>query len=143
MATAAAVAVVVGTGVSVAGQAKAASAQREAGRVSAASQKVEDASRLRQQARQARIQRARIAAAAEASGAGESSAEFGAISALQTQVASNVARVSGQQKTTEALTRLSGDVAQGRTTQALGQAITSVGSFAFSQTGGFDNLFKD
>ena len=54
MAVTAGIAAVVGTVVSVKGQRDAASAQKEAGKITAASQKGQDAANLRKQARQAR-----------------------------------------------------------------------------------------
>lgn len=140
MSTAAAVTAIVGLGVQVATSAKQADIQEEAGEVQSATQQAEDASRLRVQARQARVERARILQASETAGGG--SREGGAISSLSTQLSANQARVSGQQQSADILGGLSQDLAQTQVTKAAGQTIQSIGVAAFDKFGGFDNLFK-
>lgn len=142
MSTAAAVAIVVGTAVSIDATRDAAKASKERNKVQTASQKAQDSAALRQQARQERIRRAKILQAGENTGSGASSREVGSIAALQTQVAANVGRVEGQQKTAEGIGKLNQDIADSQVQKGLGQGIKSIGSSAFSTTGGFDNLFK-
>jgi len=141
MSTAAAVAIVAGTAVSIDASNKASSAAKEKGRVMSASQRIEDAATMRKQAREARIQRARIAQASENIGTGGSSQELGAQSSLSSQVGANTARIGGQQLVAEGITSLNKDIASAQTQGAIGQGISSLGSTAFSATGGFDNLF--
>lgn len=143
MSTAAAIAIVAGTAVNVVGQQKAASATKEAGRVSNAQQKTNDAAALRKQAREARVQRSRILAQAEATGGGGGSGAAGAISSISTQLGGSVANVAGQQNTANAITSLNQDAADARVLSAFGQAASSLGGQAFQATGGFDKLFGD
>jgi hypothetical protein len=128
----------VGVAITVDASRKAAKAQKEQGKVQAASQKIEDASRLRKQAREARIQRARILAQSEATGATGSSAQGGALSSLGTQLNTNVSRVAGQAQTADALTELNSDLADAKLQGAYGSAIASVGNAG----GGLNNLFE-
>ena len=143
MAITAAATAIVGTAASIKSSRDAASAQRERGRVISASQRSEDAARLREHARAARRERARILQTSETLGIAGSSAETGAISALQTQVSANVARVSGQQKTAEGVSSLNQDLADAQVLGTLGRGVQSLGSQSFSAAGGFDNLFRD
>jgi len=129
-----------GSAVQFKGQRDAAKAQEEIGEVNTASQQSDDRAKLRTQARQSRIQRAKIEQAAETSGGG--SRESGAISSLSTQLSANVSRVSGQQQTALGISKLSGDVADARLLSAAGGAIKSVGAAGFQNAGGFDNLFS-
>ena len=78
MSVVAAVTAVVGLAVSVDAKNDAKRAAKEKGKVLNASQKIEDASNLRKQAREARIQRSRILQASEEAGGG--SRETGSIS---------------------------------------------------------------
>lgn len=142
MSTAAAVAIVVGTAVSIDATRDAAKASKERNKVQTASQKAQDSASLRQQARQERIRRAKILQAGENTGTSGSGREVGSIAALRTQVSANEARVAGQQNTAEGIGELNQDIADSQVQQALGQGIKSIGSSAFSATGGFDNLFK-
>ncbi len=141
MSTVAAVAAVVGTVASMQASSKQARLQKEAGAVSTAAQKAEDAAQLRRQAREARVQRARISQQAETSGGG--SREAGAISSLSTQLGAQQGRIAGQQATAESLSGINNQIAQAGVTKAVGQALQSVGSYSFEKSGGFDNLFKD
>lgn len=141
MSTVAAVAAVVGTVTSISASQRQARLAEEAGEVSTASQKIEDAAQLRKQAREARVQRARILQASETTGSG--SRESGAISSLSTQLGEQQGRVAGQQATAEGLSGLNTGIAKAGVTKSLGQSVQSIGSYAFEKTGGFDNLFKD
>lgn len=140
MSVVAAVATVAGLGISVTQANRQAKIQKEAGAVSSAAQKNEDASKLRSQARAARVQRSKILQAAESQGGG--SRESGAISSLSTQLGEQQGRVSGQQATAETLGGLSQQIADSRVTQQAGSVLQQVGASAFNTTGGFDNLFK-
>lgn len=115
--------------------------QKEQGRVSAAAQKIEDASRLRKQAREARIQKARILQASEESGGG--SRESGAISSLGTQLGANQGRMAGQQNTANTMTGLNQDLANSNKNIALSNSIKGLGMQAFNTAGGFDTLFGE
>lgn len=143
MSTAAAVAIVVGTAVSIDASRKSAVASKEKGQVMSAQQRVQDRSTQRQAARAARIKQSQIAQAAETSGVAGSSSEASAQASLSTQVAANQARISGQQLGAANITSLNADMADAQVQGAIGAGITSVGSFAFSASGGFDSLFKD
>ena len=143
MSTAAAIAFVAGTAISLKGTADAASASKERGKIQTASQRNEDVSRNRQAARQARIKRAQIEQAAEGLGTSASSSTGGAVGSLSTQVSENKARLEGQQLTAQAISKQNQNVSDAQVTQAFGGAVSSVASAAFSATGGFDNLFKD
>lgn len=138
----AAAAFVVGTAVSVSANRKSAAAQKEQGKVQGASQKIEDASRLRKQAREARVTRARVLAQSEATGSSGSSREGGALASLGTQLNANIGRVAGQAQTADALTGLNSDIANAQVQAAVGSTISSIGMTGFQGQGGFDNLFK-
>ena len=143
MSTAAAVAIVAGTAVTIDAGRKSAAAAKEKGQVISAQQRVQDRSTQRQAARAARIKQAQIEQAAESSGVTGSSSATSAQASLSTQVAANQARISGQQLGAASVTNLNADMADAQVQATLGAGITSVGSAAFSATGGFDNLFKD
>lgn len=140
MSIVAALTAVVGLGISVSASAEQAGLTKEAGKITTASQKIEDAANIRRQAREARIQRARILQAAEESGGG--SRESGAISSLSTQLSEQKGRVAGQQATAETLSGINTGIAKAGVTKSLGGVVKAVGSFAFTESGGFDNLFK-
>jgi hypothetical protein len=143
MSTGAAIAFIVGTAVQLKGQREAAEARKEQGKIKTASQRNEDVSRARQDARQARIKKAQIEQSAENLGTSDSSTTSTAIGSLSTQVSENKARLEGQQLTAQALSKQSQNAADAQVTQTLGSGIASTASSAFSQSGGFDNLFKD
>ncbi len=142
-ATVAAGAVVVGTALSIDASRDQAKLTKEKGKQQAAQQRVQDRSTQRQAARSARIKQSQIAQAAETSGVAGSSSEASAQASLSTQVAANQARISGQQLGAANITSLNADMADAQVQGAIGAGITSVGSFAFSASGGFDSLFKD
>ena len=143
MTVVAAVAAVAGLAVSVDANEKQASASRERGRVSGAAQRIEDNKNLREQARKTRIRQAQIDAASETQGTSGSSSSIGASSVLNTQVSSNVSRVSGQQLASQGISNLNSDIANAQNRGAIGGAISNIGTSAFDKLGGFDNLFKD
>lgn len=140
MSTVSAVAAVVGVAISADASMDAKEAREEANAVSSASQKNEDAAKLRQQARAARVQRSKILQASEAQGGG--SRESGAISSLSTQLGEQQGRIGGQQKTAQALGGLNQDLANANTQAAAGKTISSISMNAFETSGGFDNLFN-
>ena len=137
-----ATAAVVGTAVSLDASRDAAEASKERGQVASASQKNRDAAAIRQQAREERIRRAKIAQVSVATGTSGSSREFGATSALQTQFSASAGNVAGQQKTAEGISGLNQDIADANVRGAAGGALKSLGSMTFNAAGGFDNLFK-
>lgn len=139
----AAVAVGAGTAISIDASRDQAKIAKEKGKQQSAQQRVQDRSTQRQAARSARIKQSQIAQAAETSGVAGSSSEASAQASLSTQVAANQARISGQQLGAANITSLNADMADAQVQGAIGAGITSVGSFAFSASGGFDDLFKD
>jgi len=139
MSTVAAVAAVVGTVASMQASSKQARLQKEAGAVSTAAQKAEDAAQLRRQAREARVQRARISQQAETSGGG--SREAGAISSLSTQLGAQQGRLAGQQATAESLSGINNQIAQTQELAAFGGALTVLG-MSSGAAKGFENLFE-
>tara|TARA_R110000823_G_C15952958_1_gene502551 strand:- start:30164 stop:30595 length:432 start_codon:yes stop_codon:yes gene_type:complete len=143
MSTVAAIAVVAGAAIQYDASRTQAAAQEERGRVQSASQKVKDRSNLRQQAREARVQRARIQQQAEATGTSGSSKEGGALGSLSTQLSASQGSVAGQANTANVVTGLNSDIASAQKQAALGSLVQSAGSYGFEKTGGFDNLFGD
>lgn len=85
---------------------KSAKAQREAGRVQAASQKLADRAALRQRMRETRMRQAQIEQAANNVGSGTSSGAMGAFGALSTMYAANVAQQKSQAVAADAMTAL-------------------------------------
>ena len=101
-----ALAVTAATGIKQAAQArKAARAQREASEISTASQQIQDRAERRKALREARIRRAIIENSAVQSGAEGSSGEFGATSALQSNVGASIANQTSQSLASRGITR--------------------------------------
>ena len=75
---------------------KAAGAQKEASAIAEAQRKNEEMDQRRQQIRQQRIRAAQIEQGAANQGASDSSGELGSLSALSSNVASNLATMSGR-----------------------------------------------
>lgn len=121
----------------------AASAARERNRVATASQQNQDTAALRRQARQARIQRARMLAASESIGAGGSSAQTGGVASLAQQSASGAANIASQQHTAGVIGGLNQDIAGSQQRAGYGQVVSGIGNQVFQAKGGFDNLFRN
>lgn len=108
-----------GTVVTAAGQAKTAKAQKKRSQLESRQQRIE-------QARQARIERARIQQAGIGSGAGlESSSVVAGASNVATQARSNTAFI-------DQIEGLNQRIASGQSTAAIGQGISSLGGAALS-----------
>lgn len=114
------------TAVNVAGQYQQYKGQKKAGEINEAQGKIEDQSRVRQQAREMRRRQAQILQASENLGSVGSSREVGGIANLQQQASANLARMAGQQKAIQGLSKANQDIASGQLTSALGQAVGSV-----------------
>lgn len=142
MSIAAAVAFIGGTAISVDANKASQRAQKRAADTTSAAQRNQDASALRQQAREARRERARIQQVSQNLGTSGSSKEIGAVGAISNQIATSFANVSAQQITANAVSKENQKMASAQTLGMYGQIVSQVGSAAFSQTGGFDNLFS-
>ncbi len=141
MSIAAAVAFVAGTAISVDANKASQRAQKRAADTTSAAQHNQDAAALRQQAREARRERARIQQVSDNLGTSGSSKEIGATGAISNQIATSFANVSAQQITANAVSKENQKMASAQTLGMYGQIVSQVGMAAFSQTGGFDNLF--
>lgn len=117
-------------------QKNAARAQREASDVNQAQQKNQEMEARRQQIRQQRIRAAQVEQAAANTGVSNSSGEIGSISALATNVGSNMAQLSSQASAAQGIGQANQNVADsiGRAQdwQMFGQLSGSVGSLASS-----------
>lgn len=143
MSIAAAVAFVVGTAIQVDANKSAQRASKRRAATEAAAQANSDRAALRQQAREARKQRAQIIQVSENLGTGGSSRETGAVADLTQQQAASYANVSAQQLAVAGINKESNKIAKANTQAQYGQALQQAGASAFGQTGGFDNLFKN
>ena len=99
----AAIATVIGTGVSVHQAGEARSASNKAKDVSAAQAKAKESDTTRQEIRQERVRRAQIVASAANSGVSSGSSETGSLSALGTLTGGNIAFRTGAGKANEAV----------------------------------------
>lgn len=143
MSIAAAVAFVAGTAIQVDANKASQRASKRQRETTAASQKNQDAAALRQKVREQRIKQAQIAQASEGLGVSGSSMQTGATSSLAQQTAGSFANVSAQQMTVAGINRESDKIASAQTRAGYGKIVSDVGSFAFSQMGGFDALFGE
>lgn len=142
MSIAAAVAFVAGTAITIDANKASQRASKRAAETKTASQKNADAAALRQQAREARRERAKIVQISENLGTSGSSGEIGATGSISGQVASSFANVSSQQMAAAGITAEQNKAADANLKAGYGQVLSSVGSQAFSATGGFDKLFS-
>lgn len=142
MSIGAAIAFVVGTAIQVDANKASQRAQKRRAQTTSAAQKNADSAALREQARETRRQQARILQVSENLGTSGSSKEIGAVQSAQQQQATGFATVSAQQLASAGISRENQKIADANFKASIGQAVQQAGSSAFSQTGGFDNLFK-
>ena len=116
--------------------------QQEAQDISTAQQKSVDLANRRQQIREERIRRAQIEQAAANQGAGGSSGEAGAISALGSQVGSNIASINqGQVAAVGISNAMSAAAGHGQKAQ-VAQGVASLSGTIFQASGGFGTIFS-
>lgn len=130
------------TAYSVNEQRKAGKAQQEGQDIATAQQKSIDLANRRQQIREERIRRAQIEQAASNQGAGGSSGEAGAISALGSQVGSNVASISQGQKAAEGIGSAMSKAAGATQRAQVAQGVASLSGTIFQASGGFGSIFS-
>lgn len=121
--------------------------QKKAGQESKARNAAQAASERRQQIREARVRAARIQQAGENTGTAGSSAEFGALGAINTQLQSNTAfnvgQVSSANRTSDFLQNAADfntQMQQELASAAVGKTVSDIGSSIFSASGGFSNF---
>ena len=115
--------------------------QQEAQDISTAQQKSVDLANRRQQIREERIRRAQIEQAAANQGAGGSSGEAGAISALGSQMGANIASINQGQKAAEGIgNAMSAAAGHGQKAQ-VAQGVASLSGTIFQASGGFESIF--
>lgn len=130
------------TAYSIEEQRKAGKAQQEGQDIATAQQKSVDLANRRQQLREERIRRAQIEQAAANQGAGGSSGEAGAISALGSQVGSNVASISQGQKAAEGIGNAMSAAAGSTQRAQVSQGVASLSGTIFQGAGGFGSIFS-
>lgn len=115
--------------------------QQEAQDISTAQQKSVDLANRRQQIREERIRRAQIEQAAANQGAGGSSGEAGAISALGSQVGSNIASINQDQKAAEGIGNAMSAAAGSAQRAQVAQGVANLSGTIFQASGGFGSVF--
>ena len=121
---------------------QAAKKQQEAQDISTAQQKSVDLANRRKQIREERIRRAQIEQAAANQGAGGSSGEAGAISALGSQMGANIASINqGQMAAAGISNAMSAAAGHGQKAQ-VAQGVASLSGTIFQGAGGFDSIFS-
>lgn len=123
-------------------QKKAGKAQQEGQDIATAQQKSIDLANRRQQLREERIRRAQIEQAAANQGAGGSSGEAGAISALGSQVGSNIASISQGQVAAEGISSAMSRAAGATQRAQVAQGVASLSGTIFQASGGFGSIFS-
>jgi len=132
-AIAAVIASVVSAGASIVGSKQAADAQEEQNEIQSAQQKMNDVSSARRKVKEARVARARLMQSSDAFGTTGSSGEAGALSGLNTQLAGNLARQTGQANTANALSAVSQDLADKQFITGSIGAVAGVAQSIFTQ----------
>ena len=132
-AIAAVIATVVSAGASIVGSKQAADAQEEQNEIQSAQQKMNDVSSARRKVKEARVARARLMQSSDAFGTTGSSGEAGALSGLNTQLAGNLARQTGQANTANALSAVSQDLADKQFITGSIGAVAGVAQSIFTQ----------
>tara|TARA_R110001592_G_C12860599_1_gene722794 strand:+ start:292 stop:759 length:468 start_codon:yes stop_codon:yes gene_type:complete len=132
-AIAAVIASIVSVGASVVGSKQAADAQEEQNEIQSAQQKMNDVSAARRKVKEARVARARLMQSSDAFGTTGSSGEAGALSGLNTQLAGNLARQTGQANTANALSAVSQDLADKQFITGSIGAVAGVAQSIFTQ----------
>ena len=120
---------------------QAAKKQQEAQDISTAQQKSVDLANRRKQIREERIRRAQIEQAASNQGAGGSSGEAGAISALGSQVGSNIASISQGQVAATGISNAMSRAASATQRSQVAQGVASLSGTIFQASGGFGSIF--
>tara|TARA_Y100001973_G_scaffold106665_1_gene186296 strand:+ start:17081 stop:17608 length:528 start_codon:yes stop_codon:yes gene_type:complete len=115
----------------------AADAREEAGKISGAQQQIQQRRGTRQAIREERIRRARIMQAAESTGVGGSSGQFGSTAALSTLTGTNVANQRGQAAAARGIGAANQRAADAQSTGQMWGAIGQVSGSVFSAAGGF------
>lgn len=115
--------------------------QQEAQDISTAQQKSVDLANRRQQIREERIRRAQIEQAAANQGAGGSSGEAGAISALGSQVGSNVASINQGQVAAAGISNAMSRAAGATQRAQVAQGVANLSGTIFQASGGFGSIF--
>lgn len=123
-------------------QKKAGKAQQEGQDIATAQQKSIDLANRRQQLREERIRRAKIEQAAANQGVGGSSGEAGAISALGSQVGSNIASISQGQVAANGISSAMSRAAGATQRAQVAQGVASLSGTIFQASGGFGSIFS-
>lgn len=121
---------------------KAADKQQEAQDIATAQQQSVDLANKRQQLREERIRRAQIEQASVNQGVGGSSGEAGAISALGSQVGSNIASISQGQLAATGISNAMSAAASSTQRAQVAQGVASLSGTIFQGAGGFDSIFS-
>jgi len=122
---------------------EAAEEEQKAREQQAAGEKIQLAESRRQQIRQERVRRSQILQRAENLGVGKSSGETGAVGSLATQTAGALGFQFGQGKVAEAVTRSLSKASEASTDASTFAAVAGLSNTIFSQSGGFETIFKD
>lgn len=117
-------------------QKDAAAEQKEANKIKTAQQKAADLAAIRQKAREARIRRAQIIAAAEGAGVSGSSGESGAISGVTQNFGIQTAFQAGQAQASQAISVHMNEAAKYETDASRWQTIGTISNSVFGATSG-------
>lgn len=126
---------------SIAEQRKAGKAQQEGQDIATAQQKSVDLANRRQQLREERIRRAQIEQAASNQGAGGSSGEAGAISALGSQMGANIASINQGQLAASGISNAMSRAAGATQRAQVAQGVANLSGTIFQASGGFESVF--
>lgn len=127
---------------------RATSAQKEASNIAEAQRKNEEMDQRRQQVRQQRIRAAQIEQGAANQGASDSSGELGSLSALSSNVASNLATMSGRSAAASGIYSANQRALDAQSAAQTAGAIGQIGGLAMNLAApkageGLANLFSD
>lgn len=127
---------------------RAAGAQKEASDIAEAQRKNEEMDQRRQQVRQQRIRAAQIEQGAANQGASDSSGELGSLSALSSNVASNLATMSGRSAAASGIYSANQRALNAQSAAQTAGAIGQIGGLAMNLAApkageGLANLFSD
>tara|TARA_R110002126_G_scaffold223799_1_gene368765 strand:- start:892 stop:1401 length:510 start_codon:yes stop_codon:yes gene_type:complete len=133
LAIAAVIASVVSAGATIYSSKQAADAQEEQNEIQSAQQKLNDVSSARRKVKEARVARARLMQSSEAAGTSGSSGESGALSSLNTQLSGNLAVMTGQANTANALSAVRQDLSDSQFVTGTIGAVAGVAQSIFTQ----------
>ena len=127
---------------------RAAGAQKEASDIAEAQRKNEEMDQRRQQIRQQRIRAAQVEQGAANQGASDSSGELGSLSALSSNVASNLATMSGRSAAASGIYSANQRALNAQSAAQTAGAIGQIGGLAMNLAApkageGLANLFSD